>query len=294
MTIFLALYFPGTNVSWTVTASVIDSGCFGIEPRRPQEKRGSIAVLKLYMDESGIHDGSPVVTVAGYFAIPKKWREFTKDWNKAKRPIRVFHAADCASCNGEFKGWEPPARDQFVAGLLPIIPKHALPGICVGIHLGALEQGFAKRPELREMFGTPYTACFQWSLQFLLSVMERVDVNDRLAIIHEMNDYKHEVLSAFDWVSKNRKTHNGKLSISFGSKKDYVPLQAADVLAYEFNKRLRDLNRPPRRAWTALDPEQKYIKTLQYGIENMPNLLKGLSDLRDDLLAQGWDGKIAV
>ena len=51
-----------------------------------------MTLLKTYMDESGIHDGAPVVTVAGYISRPKHWRAWTKDWNKAKRPIKIFHA----------------------------------------------------------------------------------------------------------------------------------------------------------------------------------------------------------
>lgn len=142
------------------------------------------------------------------------------------------------------------------------------------------------------MFGRPYTACFQWALQFLLMAMERVKANDRLAIVHETNDYEFEALRAFNWIRQNRKLHNGKMTIAFVSKAEYVPLQAADVLAYEGNKRLRDPDKKPRRAWTALDPDGNFLKVLHYGRENMHILIKGLSDLRRDLLAQGWDGKV--
>ena len=70
-----------------------------------------MTLLKTYMDESGIHDGAPVVTVAGYISRSKHWRAWTKDWNKAKRPIKIFHAdanilrgpgrADCATQVGK-------------------------------------------------------------------------------------------------------------------------------------------------------------------------------------------------
>ena len=38
------------------------------------DQNGLIAVLRVYMDESGTHDGSPVVTVGCYVATPKQWK----------------------------------------------------------------------------------------------------------------------------------------------------------------------------------------------------------------------------
>ena len=43
-------------------------------------------MLKIYMDESGTHDGSPVVTVGAYMARPKEWAGWTTKWNIAKKP----------------------------------------------------------------------------------------------------------------------------------------------------------------------------------------------------------------
>ncbi len=55
-----------------------------------------MAVIRAFLDESGMHGDAPVVTVAGYFGYPKTWRSFTTEWNKTLRPtgIKVFHATD--------------------------------------------------------------------------------------------------------------------------------------------------------------------------------------------------------
>jgi hypothetical protein len=50
-------------------------------------------VLRVYLDESGVHDGSPIVTVAGYIGRPKEWRAWTSRWVRTLRPIKVYHAA---------------------------------------------------------------------------------------------------------------------------------------------------------------------------------------------------------
>jgi hypothetical protein len=102
------------------------------------DRDGCVAVIKIFMDETGIHDDAHTVAVAAYISRPKHWRSWTKSWNAAKRPIKVFHATDCASFHGEFEGWNKEQRDQFVAKLLPVIPAHELAGIVIGI----------KRPDL--------------------------------------------------------------------------------------------------------------------------------------------------
>ena len=114
------------------------------------------------MDESGIHDDSPVVTVAAYIGRPRDWREWTKRWNVAKRPINIFHAVDAQTLHGEFEGWSESDRDEVVRRILPVIVEANFPGIVIGIHMHEFTKAMGDRNDLKEVFGTPYGACFQW------------------------------------------------------------------------------------------------------------------------------------
>lgn len=209
-----------------------------------------VTMLKTFMDETGIHDDSDMVAVAGYIARPKAWRAWTKDWNRAKRPIDIFHATDCATFHGEFDGWDKERRDPYVAQLLPIIPAHELAGIVIGIQLADLEIAFKELPELVEMFGTPYTACFQWAISIIMDITTEHGKGERMAFVHEVNDYKGECFKAFEYVKTYLNPHNIPMTMGFGSKADYPPLQAADVLAYEGGKFLK---KPDRDAAPRLD-----------------------------------------
>jgi hypothetical protein len=82
------------------------------------------------------------------------------------------------------------------------------------------------------------------------------------------------------------------MSLTFGSKSDYVPLQAADIIAYDGNKRLRNPNATERKAWTALDPDKTRISLKHYGSNNMGLLISSLRSFRERLLAAGWDGEV--
>jgi hypothetical protein len=78
-----------------------------------------------------------------------------------------------------------------------------------------------------------------------------------------------------------------RLSLTFGDKADYVPLQAADVLAYEGNKRLRDLSRPKRRAFRALDPDESRLILALYDKSNMPVMIQTLREIQDHIRLTG-------
>ena len=143
---------------------------------------GVIAVLKVFMDESGTHEGSPVVTVSAYFGKPREWERFTKHWNRQKRPIRVFHAADCANLRGEFDGWGADERDAFVAKLLPVLPAYTLGGIAVGINMKDFRDALDGRDDLFAIFGSPYATCFQWVVQELIDLVDKRSGHQKLVV----------------------------------------------------------------------------------------------------------------
>jgi hypothetical protein len=75
-----------------------------------------------------------------------------------------------------------------------------------------------------------------------------------LAFFHEPNDFKDDALQTFAAMKESNPRR--RLSLAFGTKSQFVPLQAADILAYEANKRLRQpKSQPDRRALTALKIE---------------------------------------
>jgi hypothetical protein len=257
------------------------------------ESDGNIIVLKVAMDESGVHDGSPVLTVGAYVARPRQWQDWTKRWNVAKRPIKVMHAVECQNLTGEFRGWTDPQRDEVVIRCLPIIAESDIPGVVVGIHMHEFDKAMQGREDLRSVFGTPYAACFQWVVQIIMNFALGALNTERIAFVHELNDYRQQALESFAWVKEHGNPLGNIISLQFADKKDYVPLQAADILAYEGNKRLRDPSRRERRSWTALDPDKTRIFAAHYGRNNMAGLIDRLEKIRDGRfseidLGSGW------
>lgn len=253
---------------------------------------GLIAVFKVYIDESGIHDGSPVVTVAAYIARPKQWEAFTKEWVPAIRPIKVYHAADAANCQGEFKGWTPDDVAALAKRVLPIIPKHALRAVAVGIQMDDYRAALQDKPHLRQLLGEPYGACLHWALSIILRAKAQHGNREQIAFFHEQNNFSGEALRVYE-ESIARWQVGVNASFAFGSKQKYVPLQAADIYAYEANKRLRDRNRPNRRALDALIPDKTKAMLRYFNRENMPFLVERLESASkmsaSELASWAWE-----
>jgi hypothetical protein len=244
------------------------------------EADGHVIVIKVAMDESGVHDNSPVLTVGAYVATPRRWQAWTRRWNVAERPIKVFHAVDCANLVGEFKDWDKAPRDTLVIRLLDVMEESDIPGVVIGLHMDEFWRAMTGRDDLREIFGTPYSACFHWVTQTIVNIANELGSLERIGFVHECNDYQHEALESFNWMKRNANPAARVIGIQFVGKEDYVPLQAADMLSYEGNKRMREPSRTPRRPWRRLNPDERII-ALHYGRENMDELIDRLEKIRD-------------
>lgn len=227
------------------------------------------------MDESGTHRGSKAVAVGAYVAKPSVWQAFTKEWNRLKRPIKIFHAVDCENLRGEFEGWSPDERDRFVSRLLPVIARHKLAGVVIGIYVPAFEEAMALVPEVRSLFGSPYDGCFQWCVQRIVHFHNRAGSRQRLAFLHEINDFQGECKRTFAEIVRDCTNTSRGMSLAFGRKEDFVPLQAADILAYEGNKRMRDVRKPQiRRSFLAINPHLDRVLFQYFGEENKGQMIR--------------------
>lgn len=66
---------------------------------------GAVMILsEVYFDESGTHDGSPIMTIAGYLFKKNQARLFSRDWQKAldRLGLPAAHMTDCANGNGDY------------------------------------------------------------------------------------------------------------------------------------------------------------------------------------------------
>jgi hypothetical protein len=212
-------------------------------------------IYTVYLDESGTHQGAKSLIVAGYLALEEEWTAFELEWRAALSDYQVaaFHATDFANQVAPFDGWSSKKRLEFFESLTSIIARHAWAGYAVFIPIDRYTKAVSERAA--KMLGGPYGLA---ALRLFFDVADTLRAVDPMAeIAYVLEDGargKGQILKVYEL--KQQYDNLRIRSLRFGTKDHFVPLQAADVLAYELYRehtRQIDGNVWPSR-WSYLRP----------------------------------------
>ena len=195
-----------------------------------------MAALKLYFDESGTHKSAAGIAIAGYVASTDSWLHFSEDWSVALKRFGVscFHMTDWENRRGEFKGMKERERKRLYNKLVTIIHRYAEGGLAASFHV----HDFQKADLL---LGSPYIFCSTLAIAAANQWAETVSFDDELEFVFEKGAETASYFKrAFEAAQKNKQfAARFRLgSISYADRRRVVPLQAADILAYETYKKL--------------------------------------------------------
>ena len=197
--------------------------------------------LTSYLDESGTHAGSDTIVVAGFLSTPRRWELFELAWRQIlnKHGIAFFHMTDFAASREQFEGWDESKRRDCLGGLLEVINHHVIGS--VGIVINMSDYHALVSPEAAKYAGGPYGFAASSCMMLFSRVMEATGVLGKIAYVFESGAEGHgQVAEAFNNTLSNpsNREYFHLLSIKFEPKQDFVPLQAADILAYELYQHL--------------------------------------------------------
>ena len=209
-------------------------------PRDLAQKDRLVLALHAYFDDSGTHAGSEAVTVAGYISTVEQWDMFTREWAAvlAEWGLGCFHMTDFANKVGKYREWSDQERRFRFGRLVSIINRHAIASVGIGIPKQAFDQIFPKNAKrfVGGAYGLAATACFFEAAR----ILEPGYPSARIAYFFEAGTRgSGEILKVFNW-NYNDREQRPKLkliSIKFEGK-EFPPLQAADILAYELYRRI--------------------------------------------------------
>ena len=195
-------------------------------------------VMTGYFDESGTHDGSPVVIVAGFVATAEKWGDYERDLAalNAEYGVSVFHAKDWRGRKGSFKGWPHQRRATYNSRFLRLADAHLTWGAAGVLVRDEYDKIYRAKPfPPRARPDTPYGMCFRTALLRTLMEMRAWRSSWPLNIIMEDgNKNLGDAIRVFGEIRNQLAIgYTGALGyISFGSKRDCLPIAIADSLAY--------------------------------------------------------------
>jgi len=184
------------------------------------------------MDESGTHQGSPVMSMAGYIFSKEQAHRFSRDWGKDLRRFGLpfAHMTDCALGKGNYKNMSMIERVASEKALIAHTRHRSLFGIAVAIYLNRYNKLFGQG----RFDHNPYTFCLGLCVTAINRWAETTRYKGRFAYIFESG---HEAAAEAHGVMRGFQQHpNGKYysSHSFVKKEDAMPLQAADMLSWQY------------------------------------------------------------
>jgi hypothetical protein len=219
---------------------------------------GCVVVLsEVYFDESGTHDGSPMMTMAGYLFKAEQSKLFSRDWQKClhRLGLPAAHMTDCATGNGDYARMSMEQRILSEKLLIQNIKRRSVLGFSIAVDPTMYD----------EIMGPFAPAMPAYSCLLMIAVAsirtwaEAAGYEGRIAYFFEsghrhaseanqyMNmiaEYGPEVIDFMRYYAH-----------AFLDKRNALPLQAADMLAWLHRNQLikeREGRTKPRADFRAL------------------------------------------
>jgi len=216
-----------------------------------------MSVLSAYFDDSGTHTGSLVTALGGCVARKEQWDVFTRVWTRALKDegIQQFHATDLENGYGEFKGWSEERKRRFFKIITNIMREYAKTAIAGLVIVEEYKSAVSQWARRTPAFGDEYNFCFQMCVGQTMSLIDALNPpmpeSEQVAFMFDQQGRVEGVTRRnYSQIKQFRDTADRMGALTFGDKKRFIPLHAADYIAYEAYKhldnRVRRSGRPLR------------------------------------------------
>jgi uncharacterized protein DUF3800 len=242
-----------------------------------------VTLIEAYFDESGSHDGSHALCVAGYLFEKKQCEALDLGWKTVldQFSLPYFHMVDCAHGNDPF---DKLSKDERIAAeklMIGLIRKHMAFGSAITVDENDYNTWGA-----RQKLGTAYTYCCWQSLAGMQVWLNQNSFEGKVSYFFEAG-HKHqaEANEIMNRIFKDvdlRQSYRYS-SHSFVDKKLVRPIQAPDIFAWlhwHHFERLRQGIAAPRKDFVALVEGLPYKMFIANRETVSPALVSG--DFRDD------------
>lgn len=218
-----------------------------IHPRRRKERL--TVVLAAYLDASGKHRSDSVVAVAGFIASASLWVSFESRWQKFldEFGLQRFHAAQFWSRKGRpYSTWDSTKHNAAAAHICAIFRDLNPFGVGAAVDVNAFNEWRSKLDILVDP--NPYYFCLSRCMRPLIRIITTVPNDEGVAIYvdqdTELQSLGYEIARWHESRLRQEPAANinpeRSVSTTYGSSLDFLPLQAADILAHASFQCLRD------------------------------------------------------
>ena len=214
-----------------------------------------MARICCYLDGSEDTDAT-IFGVGGFVGDVEEWGHLQPMWVAAlPQGVDYFHATDCFSGNGQFKGIDIPERIKLLDTLTELIVSHNVTLICHGIDEAAYYRYASSKNKIDSFGQNKYGSCFGSAIGYACESMgpQQVEVEHGCSFVIEKDEYEATAKREFIQLSMVPAVwfRDQIATQTYGTKKgkDKVPLlQVADLGVFLGLKSLSRC-RPGRIDW---------------------------------------------
>jgi hypothetical protein len=210
-----------------------------------KRRRRPLVILQACIDESGTKNQDSYFTFAGFIAGAEDWASFSTDWQArldAEPTLEYFKMREAAgNPSGAFKNWKREDVHEKVRELVGVIKQHAK----LAIHCATNLQHFDDVLVSPKLLASPYASPYTWSFSAVLAGVgyEAIDMKaEELEIIFDQHDkYAPVVKRTYPVIKESCDPELSRIlpvEPMFRDDHKFLPLQAADMLAWLFRKAL--------------------------------------------------------
>jgi hypothetical protein len=208
----------------------------------PSWSTEKIVVLKGYLDGSGTDPNQEVIAVAGWGATEDEWDHWEGRWLQllGELGLKRWHHTHFLGKHGEYKNWEP-AKFLFAEGqLIKIFNEIGLLGIGAAVWLTDYQKAVGSG-KWKTMQTDPYAFCLNECMEGLIHRFHEAPKDDGIEVYIDIDTKATQSLAKalsqwhIDYNRRNKNAINPERDVSTvaGPNRQYIPLQAADILANE-------------------------------------------------------------
>jgi hypothetical protein len=267
-----------------------------------------------YFDESGTHDGSDIVAVVGYLGTYESWNRWEEEWDSVMRHFAVtdFHMNEFENRYREFQcknywwwPWADDTRKRLIERVTTICQQRTI----IGLGCALVREQYEKflTDKIQGDLRHPYFFCMYACMNMLLNlgphwVTEYGQIEKRLNSVKPVNflfDQKKErfrfggrkisweasALDLFQRIKSGLDPKGETLGcLTFGDRRVYPQLRAADLITYESAKMARQLwkdrERPIRKSMEVLKKDYNLLITFptDRAMRNFVRIIEAAAD----------------
>jgi hypothetical protein len=236
-------------------------------------------MIQAFLDESGIHDGSEVCVIAGYYGYPGAWRKLDERWRRILRDAKVtldkFHALDLIEHRKFFFQMPRDEHDKLKADLARAVASFRVYPVTLALIVpdfltltdpqkrfftGATIDDRAK-PGRLSTNGCPTTPYFMPFLHCVRKVFDNVpnrEVDFHFGFARPFHGYATEM---FQMIRSRNPAARAPVQ---SEAKDTPQMQVADLLCYTTYKHM--LERHAAHDWNV--PPSEPLRTLLANLQH--------------------------